>query len=77
MLSITLYGSQTRHCFPRYVPKGTPVIEEGAWGDYFYIVESGACAVAKAAKPGAIAWTGPTYIDTNIKIDRFYRLYYV
>ncbi|DAZ94508.1 TPA: hypothetical protein N0F65_011861 [Lagenidium giganteum] len=36
-----------RKCFPLHVRKGTTVLAQGDSGDYFYVVESGKCEIAR------------------------------
>ncbi|ETW10033.1 hypothetical protein, variant 2 [Aphanomyces invadans] len=40
-------AAAVRQCFSLNMPKGSMVLEQGQFGDYFYIVEKGACAISR------------------------------
>ncbi|KAF0696241.1 Aste57867_12999 [Aphanomyces stellatus] len=38
---------KVRRCFSLQFPKGATVLEQGQFGDYFYVVEKGSCAITR------------------------------
>ncbi|ETV87519.1 hypothetical protein, variant [Aphanomyces astaci] len=40
-------AAAVRQCFSLHFPKDALVLEQGQFGDYFYVVETGACAVSR------------------------------